>query len=97
MSNKNTVRPALIKGDKVSWTSTSNGSTIKKVGTITRVVEAGLTPNSWDCSEYGGGAPRDHESYVVEVSGPRGGVKQYWPRVSALRLEPAEVLPPSVA
>ena len=80
---------ALKINDKVRWSSTSNGSTTAKTGTIVHVVPAKGQINTVERHSYGlegGGLPRDHESYVVHVPGVtgKGKGKWYWPRVSQL-------------
>jgi len=78
-------------GDEVSWSSSANGSTKKKIGNIVDVIPAGASVyrskfiNSLDV----GNIPRKHESYVVCVGaapGSRAKPKYYWPRVSAISL-----------
>lgn len=76
----------MKKGDKVYWTSQSQGSATRKEGEIVGVVPAGERPqkHTWPTfwrGDYGPGFARDHETYIVKV-----GSKLYWPRASALRL-----------
>lgn len=75
--------------DKVTWTSSSNGSTKSKTGVVVEVVPACARIADVH-SEYGlagYGLPRDHESYVVHVAGKtekaRG--KRYWPLANKLK------------
>ncbi len=75
---------AFKKGDKVTWSSSAQGSWKTKTGTVVKVVKSGESPKL-----VGSGWPRDHESYVIEV--PQGvtgkaSSKLYWPRVSALKV-----------
>jgi hypothetical protein len=75
-------------GDKVEWTSSSNGSTTKKVGYIETTIPAGTNLTREQCKETGSYAlPRPHESYLVHVPTKTGGGKGklYWPLVSKLR------------
>ena len=84
-------------GDKVEWESGAGRGWKKKVGMVVGIVHPGqrfllartefkLEPYSFK-SAYGGGAPRDHESYAVLVPHPgKGKPTLYWPRVSALKL-----------
>lgn len=81
-------------GDLVTWTSQSSGSTMTKTGRIVVVLGPDSDP-LWnpECNpkkhaataRYGGGIPRNHESYVVLVEKGRRRIL-YWPRVSQLRL-----------
>lgn len=78
------VPTAFQTGDQVTWTSQAAGHAATKVGVVADVVPPGAEPDRarWPQLHRGGiGMPRDHESYVVRVTG-RG---IYWPRVSALR------------
>lgn len=88
-------------GDKVTWSSQSNGSTTTKLGIVAAVVPANITPNgpvyrgidiaaeytNLTC-RYGCSLSRDHVSYLVAVR-PRKTEKSspvlYWPRVNSLR------------
>lgn len=82
-------------GQDVQWSSSSNGSTKRKVGTVVAVVPpktrpdiSGLMRKHGASSNYGYGMERDHESYVVLVSGGRTSKAKpvlYWPRAAALR------------
>lgn len=84
-------------GQKVTWSSQSQGNHVRKVGTIVAVVFPKHQPDKKRFPSlhkaYCGGA-RPHESYVVEVpgkpkkSGAPGKPKVYWPVVSGLELEP---------
>ena len=78
-------------GDPVSWVSQANGSRVRKVGRIVKIIPAnrGIRTQyayaEFPASLKGSGFSRDHESYVVEcVVGKRGGTRLYWPRVSQL-------------
>lgn len=77
-------------GDEVSWSSSANGSTAKKIGDVVEVIPAGKPIGSSKFKTLnGGGLPRKEESYVVCVGvkpGSRAKPKYYWPRVSALSL-----------
>ncbi|NEG85064.1 hypothetical protein GQQ22_13415 [Pantoea agglomerans] len=77
-------------GEEVSWSSSANGSTKKKIGNVVDVIPAGKPISSSKFKTLsGGGLPRKEESYVVCVDvkpGSRGKPKYYWPRVSALSL-----------
>jgi hypothetical protein len=70
-------------GDRVVWSSASNGTWEKKVGIVERVCPPNYRPNDLI---PGCGLSRDHESYVIRV-GARPGVKGklYWPIASKLR------------
>lgn len=87
-------------GQKVSWSSSANGGTVEKVGTIVlaiprftqlwQVQPAGFH-GKYNWSSYGHGSSRNHRSYLVAVeSGGKAKPKIYWPRVSALMLVPNE-------
>jgi len=72
-------------GDKVKWSSQSQGFTKEKVGVVAQVVPGGMFP---DRSRFphlyknaGIGGYRDHESYVVMVK-----TKPYWPRANKLEM-----------
>lgn len=78
-------------GDEVSWSSSANGSTKKKIGDVVEVIPADVsirTSKFWgelDASTV----PRKEESYIVCVGpspGSKAKPKYYWPRVSALSL-----------
>ncbi len=91
-------------GDAVKWTSTSNGSTIEKRGKVIQVIEPRANPHKqFDQLErqgyrsmWGGGCPRDHQSYIVAVGQGEGkALLIYWPRVRALvHAEPGEQVCP---
>lgn len=69
-------------GDKVRWSSQSQGFTKEKVGMVAQVVAAGQKPDTKFYQLYKGpgvGGYRDHESYVVTV-----GTRPYWPRANKL-------------
>ena len=81
----------LNVGDAVTWMSQANGSATKKNGTVARVMAAGESvvgvtiPREW-VFRWGGGFPRNHESYLVLVKIGKRKLALYWPRVSALSL-----------
>lgn len=87
---------AFKLGDRVTWESSSNGSTTRKQGVIVLVVMPRTDPRMGELarklgatSNYGGGMRRNHESYVVSVvRGKDGSAKPalYWPNVN--KLEP---------
>ena len=64
--------------DEVEWVSQSGGHSLTKVGTVVFIVPPKTRPPYLIKNP---GLPRDHESYVVKVTG-RG---YYWPRMSVLR------------
>lgn len=73
---------------QVYWVSQSAGVAKEKTGRVVEIVPAKLMPTT-KVREVGG--PRDHESYVVEVTpiGKRGQPlkpRYYWPRVSQLQV-----------
>lgn len=70
-------------GDKVTWTSQSQGSAKKKDGVVVEIVPAKQYAKIRQGND---GMPRDHESYIVRVDPVKGSAKPkyYWPRVSAL-------------
>ena len=75
-------------GQKVTWTSSSNGSTTAKVGTIEIVVAAEKYPTEAQRKEAGAyGYVRNHESYMVRVPGKtdRSKGKLYWPIANKLQ------------
>lgn len=76
-------------GDKVTWTSSSNGTTKTKTGAIVDVIPPkGRIPEIHrEFGLEGYGMPRDHESYVVHVPGKtdKAKGKRYWPLVNKLR------------
>lgn len=73
------------KGDMVKWTSKSCSHEYEKRGTVLEIIPEKEAPYLFflkykKCKwEWGGGRPRDHESYLVLV-----GNKIYWPRVKHL-------------
>jgi hypothetical protein len=73
-------------GDKVTWTSQSQGYWKTKTGRVVGVIPAGFRPHRANWRKYFNhnkpGGPRDHESYIVYAH-----PHYYWPRVSKLRLE----------
>lgn len=92
-------------GDCVKWSSSANGSTKTKRGTVVAVVPAvkrwypiyNLLGQGWqkdytsaiDASHSVYG--RGHESYLIAVPGktPRSQPRLYWPRTSALQASAA--------
>jgi hypothetical protein len=80
----------MNEGDRVAWTSQSQGYTKAKVGRIVAVIPAGRLPERTVFSTLytgaGVGMARNHESYVVKCdagdNGGRGGF--YWPRANKL-------------
>lgn len=70
-------------GNKVRWTSQSQGFVKEKIGVVAEVVPAKYRPDRTRFPKLykgaGAGSSRDHESYVVIV-----GTKPYWPRVDNL-------------
>ena len=90
-------------GQKVTWNSGGAGHSKQKTGTIIAIVPANVDPFRMDGKDYiipggrripysrtryGGGIPRYHVSYIVEVENPKGphlATTYYWPLVSALR------------
>lgn len=85
-------------GQEVSWSSQANGSDLKKVGTIVRVIPAGVwlkdvlsrdeAKSEFSLRTDFAGLPRQHESYLVAVPGNSDRAKKqlYWPRVSSLKV-----------
>lgn len=85
-------------GQMVEWESAAAGSRTRKVGKVVLVVPARVAPefawrhsdlgmDEWRSSrnKFGGGAPRDHETYVVRVErGGRALPKYYWPNARKL-------------
>lgn len=74
--------PIFLKvGDRVRWTSQSQGESREKEGMIVQAVLQGELPDEkfikWSCYQN----VKKMDSYVVQV-----GEKFYWPRVSALVL-----------
>lgn len=85
----------FIVGDMVSWRSQARGSNIEKIGKVIAIIPSKIhytkvmpnirnSPCPWNIQFDG--YPRNHESYLVEVSSKsgRGKPKLYWPRVSSL-------------
>jgi hypothetical protein len=84
--------------DRVKWESgAGRNHEVEKVGTIVAIVPAGVDFKTIEGSlqdkhrfrrAYGGGMPRDHESYAVlgaPSDAPSYATKRlYWPRVSLL-------------
>jgi hypothetical protein len=90
---KNTTMITFSLGDNVTWTSQAAGSITDKKGMVVAIVQRGNDPMKFHRNvmktyaksrlALGGGTPRDHESYLVDVDG-----KLYWPRVSGLKKLP---------
>ena len=81
-------------GDKVEWASQSGGSLKVKRGEVVKVVAPKTRPNFMALDAlhnsrnvYGGGSPRNHESYIVKVQEGNRKPVLYWPRVSGLMAE----------
>jgi len=82
------------EGDKVRWTSSSNGTTTEKVGTVCAVIPQGRNVKGYLTAKWlthvnklGSYGSRDHWSYLIEVPHPgKGKPALYWPRVSALEV-----------
>lgn len=75
-------------GDRVEWTSQSQGRSTTKRGEIIVVVPAGKQARKYApryaCSNiWNFGHSRNHESYLVKVDGK--GNHLYWPRVAHLK------------
>lgn len=76
-------------GDRVEWTSQSNGTIKKKAGEVVAVVRARgavwdfLPAGTPSCVAKKFGNPRTHESYLVRV-----GRTIYWPLVKNLHPAP---------
>jgi len=70
--------PVFHLGDKVWWTSQSQGYSKTKEGTIIEIVPAEHFPQT---KHFDTVVPRDHESYVVCILRN----KLYWPRVNNLK------------
>jgi hypothetical protein len=87
-------------GKQVTWTSQAGGYINTKIGKIVAIIRPGYTfldvekelrKKTDFKSAYGGGGPRDHESYAVLVphDGPGNGKPTlYWPQVKLLTHEP---------
>jgi hypothetical protein len=82
----------LKVGDKVQWASQAAGYTKAKEGVVALVVPPSLNPcnviRDTEVSHVScqfDGMARNHESYLVLVTGVKGGKKLYWPRVSSLQ------------
>jgi hypothetical protein len=79
-------------GQRLKWTSSSNGSTKTKVGKVVEAVQPGKLPSSQH-GDYGlrsDGLPRDHVSYVMHVNGAtqRARGQRFWPIASKLKDAP---------
>lgn len=75
---------AFRVGNVVEWTSQAAGRPTTKRGEIVAIVPAGESclrhvPKGLRTQRLGGGFPRNHDSYIVNVNG-----QAYWPRVSHL-------------
>lgn len=66
-------------GDKVKWTSQSQGYKSEKHGVVAAIIPAGKTVLSDAYTVRMPGQPRGHISYVIRVKN-----KHYWPLVSKL-------------
>ena len=87
MNERITMKP----GDRVKWTSQSGGYRKTKCGVIIAVVPPGcmahrFVPIDYRNQSFNWGMQRDHESYIVKVSGRGIPTKLYWPRVAYLKL-----------
>lgn len=75
-------------GDKVKWSSQSQGFRREKQGEVVEVVAAGQRPNRerFDMLYRGSGCGwgRKRESYVVNIGHPAHAPKYYWPIESLL-------------
>ena len=96
-----TPAQTFLIGDRVTWTSQSNGTTCVKTGTIVGAVPAGISFNrflsthnalyQYDLAPIDGKFGRKDISYLVAVSvQTRAGTirkrqRLYWPRVRDLR------------
>lgn len=79
---------AFTVGQKVTWTSQSQGNSATKVGYVVLVVPPGRRVREGEIGGGFPGGPRNHESYIVEVKTSKNlkaKGKRYWPRVSALQ------------
>lgn len=99
VSDAANANPGFKVGDSVKWSSSAQGSTTTKTGTVIAVIPGGK--KSADTvrkqvqkrektrnSAFGYGGDRDHESYLVAVpQGTTGRAKPklYWPVVSKLQ------------
>lgn len=69
-------------GDRVTWTSSSAGTTKTKTGAVVLVLGARAS----GCEHVkNAGRARDHVSYIVRSDEGR----KYWPRVAALKAVPS--------
>ena len=77
-------------GDKVTWKSQAGGHAKIKTGIIIKVIPPNhdfltcIRATTEYKLAYGGGRPRDYESYAVLVKDSNGKGVLYWPRVSQL-------------
>ena len=87
MNEKTTMK----YGDLVEWTSQSGGYKKTKRGFIVAVVPPfcmahRFVPIDYRKGAFNWGMHRNHESYIVKVSGRGIPTKLYWPRVAYLKL-----------
>ena len=80
-------------GNKVQWSSQAAGHIKVKEGIVARIVPVDVVPQNMingseleHISRQFDGMARNHESYLVVVTGPKGGKNLYWPRVSSIKL-----------
>ena len=76
-------------GDKVTWTSSSGGSTKTKTGVVEAVIRPGSLPSQEQRAEADAyGMARDYESYMVRVPSKtgKGRGKLYWPIANKLKM-----------
>lgn len=97
ITNATTPMPRFATGDVVKWVSHAGGFPVKKIGMIIAVVPAGVDAHRYipEGRDFPGGmgAPRNHETYIVDAFQVRViGYKTclvrrrlYWPRVSILQ------------
>ena len=74
-------------GDRVQWVSQSQGHRKEKLGVIVEIVPAGMPIEGIKHAEkfrHDLGTRKNYRSYIVKVTGPRGGTKYYWPLVKNL-------------
>lgn len=92
---KGVTRPRRFRvGDRVRWSSSAAGTTATKNGRVVAIVGAKKSPvpkidkllkTEEYISRYGGGLPREEESYLVAVeTGPTTKDKLYWPNANKL-------------
>lgn len=95
------LQPVPTEGTLVTWTSQAGGTSREKVGRVLFVVPPHTPVEPYVLRfqrelnllrsrvHYGGGAPRDHESYLVLVVGSSR-QDLYWPRTSSLSVCPED-------